>query len=298
MKERCALCSSSRFKTIRTELRDGNTKYKVSRCANCDHIQLLPRPTDVESKEFYDQNLQDKGRGKKIDPEELRVNSRYDTERHVCLIEKLCPSKDCRVLDIGTGYGFFLAELSRRGFTRVMGIEISEERRAMARRLCSAPVIDYDINDPKEDIGRFEIITLFHVLEHVAEPSDFLRRTGELLSPGGVLVAEVPNVDEMLLETCQAYNDFYWIRAHVHYFSRKTLLDCFSRAGFDDVEVRFEQRYGLINLCNWLLTGKPQIERPVFTIDEAYREVETCYRQFVEKQGKSDTLVALARKIK
>jgi 2-polyprenyl-3-methyl-5-hydroxy-6-metoxy-1,4-benzoquinol methylase len=258
----------------------------------------LPRPSEIDSKEFYDRNLQDKGRGKKIDLEKLRINSRYDTERHVRLVEELCPGKECRLLDIGAGYGFFLEGLSRRGFSEVMGVEISEERRALALEHCSAPIIDYDVDDPKADIGRFEIITLFHVLEHVADPIDFLRQTGKLLAPGGVLVVEVPNVDEMLLDTCQAYNDFYWIRAHLHYFSQETLRECFRRAGFDKVDVRFEQRYGLINLCNWLLTGEPQIEQPVFTIDEAYDEVESYYRQFIERQGKSDTLVAMARKTK
>ena len=106
---------------------------------------------------------------------------------------------------------------------------------------------------------------------------------------------EVPNVSEMLLEACHEYNDFYWIRAHLNYFSKNTVLDCLKKAGFGDVEVRFQQRYGLVNLCNWLSAGKPQIEKPVFEINKEYKPIEDNYRNFLEEQGKSDALIAIAR---
>lgn len=295
MNDVCNLCKSNQLDLVKSELREGELQYKVFRCKHCGHIQLLPKPTEADSKKFYDHNLQDKGRGKEIDLEKLRVNSWYDTERHVRLVEELCLGKDCRLLDIGTGYGFFLEELCRRGFTKVMGTEIGEERRVLAMEHCSAPIIDYDVKNPKEDIGRFEVITLFHVLEHVADPIEFLKDVRKLLKPDGIFICEVPNVTEMLLETCEAYNDFYWIRAHLNYFSKESLVSTFKKAGFKSVKIQFVQRYGLINLCNWLATGEPQINRPVFTISSPYRWLEDYYRKYLEETGRSDTILAIGR---
>ena len=105
----------------------------------------------------------------------------------------------------------------------------------------------------------------------------------------------MPNVREMLLDNCKEYNDFYWIRAHLNYFSDVTLLDCIKKAGYRDIEIRFEQRYGLVNLCNWLIAGKPQIEKPVFEIIDAYKPVESFYRKHLESTGKSDAIIAIVR---
>lgn len=296
MGDRCNLCNTGEFELVKSQLRDDKVKYKVFRCTMCGHIQLLPRPTEQEDKEFYNKNLQDRRRQKEIDYEKLWANNLFDTARHVRLLRELCDDNtDMRILDIGAGYGFFVRALYEAGYGDVTGIEVSEERRAFAREHTPVPIIDYDVNNLCPDIGTFDIITLFHVLEHMPEPVVFLKKIKILLRPGTFFICEVPNVRELLLEQCPAYNDFYWIRAHLNYFSRDTLANCFRRAGYVNVEMRFEQRYGLINLCNWFTVGKPQIERPVFEISDAYKPVEVFYRDYLASQGRSDALIAIAR---
>jgi len=295
MNEKCNLCGSKEFELIKSELRDSNQHLKVFRCIACEHIQILPRPTKEDDLEFYDRNLQDKNREKDIDFQKLRINSLFDTERHVRLIRKISADLNCRVLDIGSGYGFFVNELSNHGYKNVIGIEISEERRHIALEHGTVPIMDIDVDMPGKDIGRFDIVTLFHVLEHMADPIIFLRNLKKLLNPGGVFVCEVPNVQEMLLDNCEAYNAFYWIRAHLNYFSKRTFVRCLEQAGFCKMDIIFEQRYGLINLCNWLENGKPQMKRPVFEICSDYAPVEEFYREHLKKHGKTDAMIALAR---
>ena len=291
----CNICGSKRFELVKSKLRDDKTKFKVFRCTDCRHVQLLPRPTEDEDKEFYNKNLQDKNRDKEIDYETLRINNLFDTKRHVRLIQMLCTNLDSRILDIGSGYGFFVNELYNSGYKNVTGIEISCERRAMALKHSHVQIIDFDVNNPDRDIGKFDFLTLFHVLEHMADPVDFLKKIKSLLNAAGILICEVPNVREMLLDNCREYNNFYWIRAHLNYFSGEALLDCFRKAGFENVEIKFEQRYGLINLCNWFMTGRPQIEKPIFEIIDIYQPVESFYRQHMESIGRSDAVIAVAR---
>ena len=294
MRERCNLCESEEFELFKNELRERDGKFQVFRCLGCSHMQLLPRPTEEEDRKFYDENRQDKNREKVIDYDMLYANNLFDTTKHVELVRELNKNTGSRILDIGSGYGFFVNELFKCGFRNVTGIEPSCERREFAEKYGSAPVIDYDINTPESEIGRFDLITLFHVLEHLSDPIAFLNKTRRLMEPGGIFVCEVPNADELLLETCEEYYEFYWIRAHLNYFNRKTMESCFEKAGFKNVEIRYRQRYGLDNLCNWLRTGKPQIDKPVFEIAETYKPVESFFREHLESKGRSDAIIAIA----
>jgi 2-polyprenyl-3-methyl-5-hydroxy-6-metoxy-1,4-benzoquinol methylase len=292
---KCNLCNAGRFKLVKALLREGRQKCKVYQCVKCGHIQLLPRPSAEDDKAFYNKNLQDKNRKKIIRYGNLRQNNSFDTNRHVQLIQKFCPDKKNSIADIGAGYGFFVDQLFRQGYKSTLGIEISQERRDLGLRHTKAKIIDFDVNDPAQDIGKFNLITIFHVLEHMADPIEFLKNCRSLLKKGGILVCEVPNVNELLLKTCQAYNDFYWIRAHLNYFSGKSLEKCFRLAGFKSVKIQFAQRYGLDNLVNWLEFGKPQIKKPVFEIAKPYKQMEDDYRDFLTSRGQSDAIIALAK---
>lgn len=296
MSELCALCGAEALEHVRAGLRDDASR-SVVRCEACGLLQVSPRPSAEEDRAFYDANAQDRARGKTVDRDGLREAASYDTARHVRLLESLGVARDARVLDVGAGYGFFATALADAGFTRVTGFEISEERRALASEWGGAPVLGLDVTAPDlgEHAGAYDVVTLFHVLEHTADPAGFLRSLARLVAPGGLLVVEVPNADELMLETCPAYDDFYWIRAHLLYFTARTLAHAFERAGLPAPDVRFEQRYGLLNLANWLLRGEPQIDRPTFEIDPAYRAPEDAYRAWLSDAGRTDALAATVR---
>lgn len=294
--EKCNLCGSLKFSLYRGRLRDGNSKIKVFRCLRCAHIQLLPRPKAEEEREYYGRNKQDRDAGKKIEYGLLKANNNYDTLRHLRLFKGLCRDKKARILDIGAGYGFFVEALYRNGYRRVTGLEMSAQRSMMAKIHSRAGILSLDINSfSGERLGKFKAITLFHVLEHDSDPVSLLSNIRGLLCSGGLLICEVPNVKELLIEQCREYDDFYWMRAHLNYFSVKTLLSCFRKAGYSKVKISCRQRYGLINLCQWLASGKPQIARPVFEISPGYKTVEDFYRKYLASRGRSDTLIAVAR---
>jgi len=157
------------FELIKPFLRDDQTRFKVYRCKKCAHILLLPKPTEADDKEFYNSNQQDKNRGKEIDYEKLAANQRFDTDRHVVLIKKLFARK-VSILDVGAGYGFFVAALYDAGYKNVKGLEISRERREIAKAHTPAQILEYDVVAGANTIGQYDVVTLFHVLEHTVEP--------------------------------------------------------------------------------------------------------------------------------
>lgn len=288
----CALCGKTHFTKVADKLRTGEN-YKVYKCTSCGHVQLLPRPGIEEDREYYNKDQQEKAIRSNINLDNLRTNSEYDVNRRADFIAGRFP-KDIIILDIGCGYGFFLEEMSRRRYT-IKGVEVSKERRDLAKTITGCDIYDINFVEPvNRDIEKVDIAALFHVLEHTANPIEFCRNIRRAIKKNGCLIVEVPNVEELMLETCPAYNDFYWIRAHLHYFNNKTLDYVLMEAGFRNIEIVYVQRYGVINLCNWLMTGKPQLERPNFKIDDSYRWLEDYYRNYVEKTGRSDAIMAIA----
>jgi SAM-dependent methyltransferase len=87
------------------------------------------------------------------------------------------------------------------------------------------------------DIETVDIALLFHVLEHTSDQIGFLRNIKNVLKKNGYLIVEVPNVEEVMLETCPTYNDFYWMPVHPHYFNNKTLEYILRKAGFKEIEI-------------------------------------------------------------
>ena len=292
--ERCAICDAEDLDPVADCLRDGTCDHRVYRCEACDYTQLLPRLTAEQDQAYYDGNGQDRAIRERIDLTWERQAFSIDVERRADTVSELF-SKGSTILDVGTGYGFFLEAMAARGFS-VRGIEIGRVRREMARYVTSAPIDETNLvvenPDPEQAA---DVVTLFHVLEHVADPISFAKKLRTLVRPGGALVCEVPNVNELLLDTCPEYRHFYWIRAHLSYFSDAILKRVLHQAGFASVEVTFIQRYGIENLGHWLAFGKPQIQRPLFRIDRAYRWLEDSYRDQLSLDGRTDTLWAVAR---
>ncbi|MBI4175356.1 class I SAM-dependent methyltransferase [Candidatus Berkelbacteria bacterium] len=96
------------------------------------------------------------------------------------------------LLDIGTGIGQFL-NLARPYFTSVDGTEVSASARAIAQERYGLTIRPGTLETIDFGPTRFAMITLFHVLEHVPDPTDLIERCRKLLAPGGRLVIAVPN---------------------------------------------------------------------------------------------------------
>jgi len=96
-----------------------------------------------------------------------------------------------RYLDVGCGSGSALGVARSLGW-RVSGIERDAAAAAKARRFSDA-VYTGDVLSAPCPRGEFDVVTAFHVLEHVPDPVAVVRRMLEWLAPGGLLVIEVPN---------------------------------------------------------------------------------------------------------
>lgn len=130
------------------------------------------------------------------------------------------------LLDVGCGDGTFLEVASRSGL-RCTGIDIDADSCRLSARRSGVPVVTGSIDDLDPDTQRFDAITASHVLEHLEYPVRFLQSASRLLSPGGVLQLEVPNI----LRPKTSFRRFFCIQ-HAYYFCPDTLLALLARNGF------------------------------------------------------------------
>jgi SAM-dependent methyltransferase len=154
-----------------------------------------------------------------IDPSEInpeRSHIRYRVEN----IRKF--KSGGRAVDLGCGLGESAIALFQRGF-EVVGVE--ESANAVATLQKNFPAVSWRCMPIKpflETEGDFEIITMFHVLEHTPQPRELCVLLADSLKPGGLLVVEVPDVAGGQARL-RGWNWQYWLPHHVNYFNVKTL---------------------------------------------------------------------------
>ena len=164
----------------------------------------------------------------------------------------------------------------------------------------------------KED--SFDVIASFEVLEHVPNVSGFLESCWKTLRPGGKLVIEVPNHDDALLSKLDvpAYKRFYYHKAHIHYFTKKSLNEI---TMFSKLRGKVESflMYPYYNHISWVQNDSPQgnaddaldILSPAVGADESaklinefYRNKAVEYEELLKELDLGDCLVFTGEKVR
>ena len=141
-----------------------------------------------------------------------------------------------RMMDLGCGKGDLLVRLLRQGWT-VEGLEVDAEAVSNARMNHGLNVHLGELESHRFPDNLFDAITMNHVIEHVHDPVALVRECLRLLKPGGQLVLATPNIQ------CFGHKKFgrNWSHlqspSHLHLFTKKSLKECVSKAGFWSVNV-------------------------------------------------------------
>ena len=216
-----------------------------------------------------------------------------DVERRVKALNiQTKDDKGSSLLDVGCGGGEMLMALSDD--FEVFGIE---PEKSMREKIISNGFKCWESNvEPINLKLKFNVITLFHVIEHIYNPFEILKSCFDLLEQGGRIYIETPNADDALLTTykCEAFENFTYWSHHPMLHTNESLSACLEKVGFKVEYTRGVQRYSLSNHIFWLTSGKPgghEVLKELFS-----KETLEKYDSDLISQGKNDTIWIVAKK--
>ena len=142
---------------------------------------------------------------------------------------------------------------------------------------------------------KFDVITAFHVLEHLPNQTDSLVEIKNKLNFNGKLIIEVPSAHDFLLylDNFEEFKKFTFWSEHLVLHTKNSLNQVLIKAGFKKIKISFVQRYDLNNHMGWFLRKKPgghYFYKSLFK-----KEDNDAYKEFLIRIKKTDTLIAIAQ---
>ena len=224
----CPVCGGERFRTAFED-----PPYRVLRCLECGTGVVSPRAADLVS--IY----ADGSYWRSSSPSTLGYADYRSAEplyvktfaRRLSFALRGAPARG-KALDIGCAAGFCMEALRELGF-EAYGVEVSETiaRHAIERLGFDTVHVGTLETAPFEE-GMFELITMWDVIEHVADPRSLLGRARELLKPDGLLVLETQNIDSAFARALGRRWHHYKHAEHIYHFTPASLRRLLESAGF------------------------------------------------------------------
>lgn len=190
---------------------------------------------------------------------------RYVSVRRKLRLIKPFKSEQSTLLDIGAGTGFFIRTAQKKGWN-VKGIEPNPSARRLANSKASGSVFDTEALQQLSEKS-FDVITLWHVLEHLPNLEKDIKLFHKLLKPNGRIVVAVPNFNSFDANHFKAFWAAYDVPRHLWHFSKQSIPKVFS-----DVQMQVASTHPLVMdayyvslLSNKLKTGSHRILSSLWT---------------------------------
>jgi 2-polyprenyl-3-methyl-5-hydroxy-6-metoxy-1,4-benzoquinol methylase len=183
----CNLCGGVRFNIIE----DSENPVYVVKCVHCGLVFVDPIPEPLSLAAHYDADYYADWMGSQNE-KRLRM-----WRRRLNTIEKRPPKG--RLLDVGCATGTFL-QLAQNSGWEVKGTELSPYAARLAQNLLKADIFCGHLMEAGYPDACFDVVTFWHVLEHLSDPMCYLREAYRILKPSGLLVIAVPNVNDYLMK--------------------------------------------------------------------------------------------------
>lgn len=275
----CYLCGQTQFINRPGIVRD-KPELKILECSGCGLVFLSSFAHISDG--YYEQSGMHEGL---IDIEDWCKETAWDDERRFLFLQRVLENKN--VLDFGCGNGGFLKRAQKVAH-RAVGVEL--EKRLQPYFNQERLSVFQSIDTVAEDA--FDVITLFHVLEHIPDPLHILAELSGKLAVNGQLIIEVPSATDALLSLYQSENfaRFTYWSCHLFLFNASTLAKLAHKAGLKVNYIKQVQRYPLSNHLHWLAKGKPGGHREWSFLDS--QELCKAYETSLASIGACDTILA------
>lgn len=278
----CYLCSSAHSNVRSGAVRDAPS-LQILECADCGLVSLSQRD-HIGVDHYADSGMH----GDEPLPMQawLRMTEQDDRRRFEMLGAALV---ERRVLDFGCGAAGFVDKV-RSVAAEVAGVEPERRvREYWGDRVVIHPGLD-------DAVGTYDVITAFHVIEHLPDPRSMLRALAQRLTERGRLVIEVPSSEDALITLYDnaAFQRFTYWSQHLFLFNADTLRRLAVQANLRVASIQQWQRYPLSNHLHWLSHNQSGGHERWSFIDTP--ALHAAYSASLAALGKCDTLIAYLEK--
>lgn len=281
-------------------------KYRFSKyslpffeCPRCSTMYLTPRPTPALLREYYETSTNYAYWADAIFPPSEATRREQIFRPRVRQVLDLCGKYGVArgsLLEVGPGFGTFCEELVSTGaFKRVLGVEPTPSLAAACRsrgiEIVESPIEDVELPELVDVVASFEVI------EHLFDPSDFVKRCARVLRPGGLLILTCPNGKGFDIEVMGPGSPAVDVE-HLNYFNPASLAGLLERNGFEVVETLTPGRLDADIVRNRALAGEFTIREPflVRVLLDDWARVGGAFQRFLVEQGMSSNMWAVGRR--
>lgn len=235
----CLICGNSNFTSLHTckDFVATGQNFTIQKCSNCSFVFTNPRPAVDEIAPYYQSDKYVSHAGKK---EGLGIMYKiYDVVRNFSIQSKLNLIKTYnaggKLMDLGCGLGYFLHGVIQDKTFDAIGVDVSDEAINYVKEKFGYNVVNENKLDSfaKES---FDVITQWHVLEHVHFLNERMVQLHHLLKQNGTLFIAVPNSDSWDSKHYKEYWDGFDVPRHLYHFNTKSFNLLMEKHGFKIVD--------------------------------------------------------------
>ncbi|HCD37161.1 MAG TPA: methyltransferase [Candidatus Omnitrophica bacterium] len=275
---KCYLCGCAESKKRPGKVRD-SASLEIRECCSCGLVFLSS--FEHIKKNFYQDS---KMHAAPLDTAASCRATRTDDLRRFHFLSAAIENRE--VLDFGCGNGGFLRKANKLA-ARADGLEIERGLKKHHKEL------GLNVSDSLTGLkGKYDLITAFHVIEHIADPVAKLKKLARLLKDSGEIIVEVPSSADAMLTLFQskAFSEFTYWSCHLYLFNSSTLGLLAQKAGLRVNYIKHIQRYPVSNHLHWLSKGVPGGHQKWSFLDSP--ELHAAYEKQLASLGATDTVVA------
>jgi 2-polyprenyl-3-methyl-5-hydroxy-6-metoxy-1,4-benzoquinol methylase len=246
--ENCPVCSETQHKCL----------YPISKgelllCRTCNLVFFSPRPSFEELTAFYDAVEYRDGYGASAMAGLAFAQARYQ-HLHRAIVRyapKILNLPHRNLLDIGCGKGDLLKIASNNGWD-ITGIELSPLAVQQANTLLGETKVQVgDLQSINLSDSTYNLITSYHVIEHLLDPIDNLVKIRQLLHPSGIAFIETPNINSLGAKVRGKKWSHIIPPEHINYFNSKSLAFALKKAGFQRYKIFTNTPPIIESIENW-----------------------------------------------
>ena len=206
--------------------------FRHVRCRDCSMVYMNPRMNQAATHSFYNSNVNAIYNETKFD--QVSSSTNLDDQlnlNNLNLLDQIRKGEKGMLLEIGSAKGFFLSKAREAGYN-IYGLELNRTNYEYSRRQLGDTILDKDLLEAQFEQGKFDVVYMRDVIEHIPDPRAFLGEVNRILKPGGMVFLDTHNVDGWIYKIARERHTVFFGFEHPTHWSPRTLEMILSQNDF------------------------------------------------------------------